>query len=111
VDCSSPSFVTNQQTLAVSNVLRPKQQGQADYPDSWLVVQITRKAAYLLEFDMGTGQHTRIGDPWIPEGLLAGRDIVAASINDTQIVLALNGAFLVMLNLSEHNGLHLKHQW
>lgn len=76
------------------------------YVNSSLVVQVTKQGMRLAEYDMALGQYTKVGDGWTPEIVQGGygwdgREVVAASVNASQFVLALNGARLVLMNLSE----------
>ncbi|KAG0700426.1 CPSF A subunit region-domain-containing protein [Suillus ampliporus] len=103
------SFITNLPTIAVSNILRRTRTpgGKSEYADSGLVVQVVSKALLLLEYDPGLRQYTRVGEAWTlekfaepgKEGLWKGREIVAASVNASQIVLALNWGRVVVLTL------------
>ncbi|KAG1743291.1 CPSF A subunit region-domain-containing protein [Suillus paluster] len=100
-------FITNLPTITISNILRRTQtQGKSDYADSGLVVQVVSKALLLLEYDPGLRQYTRVGEPWTlekfanpGEGLWKGREIVAASLNASQLVLALNWGRVVVVTL------------
>jgi DNA damage-binding protein 1 len=77
------------------------------YVDSSLVVQVTKTGVWLAEYDMALGQYTKAGDGWVPgrvQGVGSGwngRTIVAAGVNASQVVVALSGARLVVLNLNE----------
>jgi DNA damage-binding protein 1 len=71
--------------------------GQQGYLNGSLVVQVTSKGAYLLEFDMGLGEYTCVGDWLAASNAGGGSEVVAASVNSTQIVLALNGGRIVTL--------------
>lgn len=62
------------------------------------MVQVTPRGAFLLEYDVVMGtyvQHSR----WEERG----REVVAASVNPSQVVLALNGGRLVALNITQEN--------
>lgn len=78
-------------------------QQSSTYGNSSLVVQVTPKGACLLEFDLGLSEYTRVGQLWTPEKQghgWQGRDIVAASVNPSQFVLALSYARVVVMNLN-----------
>jgi DNA damage-binding protein 1 len=82
------------------------------YIDSSLVVQVTKNGAVLVEYDMALGEYTKVGDRWEPGGVgrgtgWSGRTVVAAAVNASQIVVALSGARLVLLNLSEKDDFNL----
>lgn len=117
VEPASTGFVTNLPTLAVSNVPRrfPPKSGQPKsvYADSSLVVQVTPKEVNLLEFDISLEAYAQVGGTWTPEKLAdipnganqnrRGREIVAASINASQVAIAISGARLVLLNMTDKN--------
>jgi DNA damage-binding protein 1 len=106
---SSAGFILNLPTLALCNVIR----GQHDEfgnaaSDSSLVVQVTPKDLVLLESDL-LGEYIRI-ESWSPKCLSQQRNqgdidsqIVAASVNPSQFVLAISGAILVLLKLNEND--------
>lgn len=80
--------------------------------DSPLVIQVTKTAVVVAEYDMALGQYTRLGSPWTPGQVQdghgwAGREIVAAGLNPSQFVVALNSARLVVLNLNEKDGINV----
>lgn len=61
---------------------------------------------------MALGEYTKVGDRWVPSKVRSGsgwngRTIVAASVNASQVVVALNGARLVLLNLNEKDDFNL----
>ncbi|EGN98024.1 hypothetical protein SERLA73DRAFT_109335 [Serpula lacrymans var. lacrymans S7.3] len=109
----SKGFITTSPTLVIANVLgRPKAPGQAtnSYVDSSLVVQITSRGIALLEYAVELGEYARVGDIWTPAKLSStngpgweNREIVAASANGSQFVLALNSGRIVLLNLDDRN--------
>ncbi|KAG9315581.1 CPSF A subunit region-domain-containing protein [Chiua virens] len=96
-------------TLAVSNIQERRQtpgDGPA-YVDSSMVVQVVPRGILLLKYDSRLREYTRIGDLWTLDKFADGdaswasRKIVAADINATQVVIALNHGRLVVLNLSD----------
>ena len=105
---SDKGFLSSR-TLAVSNIQRriPGTQGTPSvYVDSSLVVQVVPEGLLLLDYDPGLREYTRIGDLWILEKFSDGnvaswanREIVAADINASQVVIALNHGRLVQLML------------
>jgi len=74
---------------------------------------VTKTGVALVEYDMALGEHTKVGDGWAPDmdqGVGSGwngRMIVAAGVNASQVVIALSGARLVLLNLSEKDDFNL----
>ncbi|KAF9236524.1 CPSF A subunit region-domain-containing protein [Melanogaster broomeanus] len=106
---SHNSFMTSCRTLAVSNILRriPKDGSTGSaYKDSSLVVQVVPEGLLLLNYDRDMRMYTRIGGLWTLDRFAdgdvrgwAGREIVAADINASQVVIALNYGRLVLLNL------------
>ncbi|KIK96855.1 hypothetical protein PAXRUDRAFT_10541 [Paxillus rubicundulus Ve08.2h10] len=105
---SQNGFMTSCRTLAVSNIRRrilKDRSPSSVYIDSSLVVQVVPKGLLLLNYDPAMREYTRIGDLWTLDkfadgnGSWAGREIVAADINASQIVIALNYGRLVLLNL------------
>ncbi|KAG2145900.1 CPSF A subunit region-domain-containing protein [Suillus clintonianus] len=111
-------FITDLPTLMVSNILRRTRnaENKSDYADSAFVVQVVSKGLLLLEYDPGLQQYTRIGEPWTlemfadpgKEGLWKGREVVAASVNASQIVLALNWGRVVLLTLDDKRFIKLR---
>ncbi|KIJ17938.1 hypothetical protein PAXINDRAFT_72888 [Paxillus involutus ATCC 200175] len=105
---SQNGFMTSCRTLAVSNIrrriLKDGSPGSV-YIDSSLVIQVVPKGLLLLNYDSAMREYTRIGDLWTLDkfadgnGSWAGREIVAADINASQVVIALNYGRLVLLNL------------
>lgn len=93
-------LVFDSPTLAFGNIARriTDANGKSSYANSQLVVQVTPRGAFLLEYDVVMGtyvQHSR----WEERG----REVVAASVNPSQVVLALNGGRLVALNITQEN--------
>lgn len=77
------------------------------YEDSPLVVQVTPKRVVLVEYDATLDVH-RVVSEWAPsdQGVTwSGREIVLASVNSSQIVLALKRGRVAVLNLNEEGGL------
>jgi len=93
-------------TLAALNIARRLKNvaGRTSYEDSSLVVQVTEKGVFLLEYDDVLQAHSVLTS-WIPDklgGEWAERTIVAAALNPSQFVLGLSRKRLVLLNLDEN---------
>ena len=101
---SDKGFLSSR-TLAVSNIQRRIPGPPSAYVDSSLVVQVVPEGLLLLNYDPGLREYTRVGDLWTLDKFSdgnsswAGREIVAADINASQIVIALSRGRLVQLNL------------
>lgn len=99
-------------TLAFANVARRVKVGNAPakYENSSLVVQVTARGVFLLELDPVTGSHLEV-NRWIPEGQGTfgekQRDIVAASVNPSQVAVALFGGKLIVLSIAENDELRV----
>ncbi|KAK2459647.1 hypothetical protein APHAL10511_008292 [Amanita phalloides] len=99
-------------TLAFANVARRVKVGNAPatYENSSLAVQVTPHGVFLFEMDPVTGSYTEVRR-WIPEGQGAfgekQRDIVAASINPSQVLVAMHGGKLVVLSIAEKDELRI----
>ncbi|KAJ7688236.1 mono-functional DNA-alkylating methyl methanesulfonate N-term-domain-containing protein [Mycena olivaceomarginata] len=79
-----------------------------EYQDTALVVQVTPNGAFLLEYEMGLAAFTRVHHyDATARGDRRGLQVVAASINATQTVLALNDGTLLCLEV-RRNTLILK---
>ncbi|KAJ7043868.1 mono-functional DNA-alkylating methyl methanesulfonate N-term-domain-containing protein [Mycena alexandri] len=109
----------NERTLAASNIKRvivqeAKRRGNTivsparnEYAGTPLVVQVTSTGAFLLEFDMVA--FSKVDDYDVANrGNSAELRVVAASINASQTVLALNSGRLLCLEVDEKNRLNLK---
>lgn len=102
-------FITDLPTITVSNIVRctRNREGRTEYADSGLVVQVVSNALLLLEYDYHLQGYTRVGGAWTldkfadpgEEGKWKGREIVAASVNASQVVLALNWGKIVLFTL------------
>jgi DNA damage-binding protein 1 len=112
VEPSSTGFVTNQRTLAATNIprrLSKQGQGVSTYANSSLVVQVTATAVTVLEFDMALDTYTRVGQQWTASSMAAqdpswnGREIVVASVNPSQFTLGLSGSRITLLNLGDED--------
>ena len=90
--------MTNLPTIAFGNVVRrvSSPQGKSSYVDSQLVVQVTRHGAYIFNYDAALGSFSAHASGWE----IDGREVVAASLNPSQVLLALAGGRLVALNLN-----------
>lgn len=115
MDPSAAGFTISVPTLALSNVAKRVTKTVAgrttsSYGNSSLIVQVTSQSVNVLEFDEGLGLFNAVGVPWTPQGhdpVWSGREIVAATVNASQIVLGLSGGRLALLNLNEANQLQL----
>jgi len=70
-------------------------QGKSSYVNSQLVVQATRHGAYIFNYDAALGSFSTHASGWE----IGGKEVVAASVNPSQILLALTGGRLVALKL------------
>jgi DNA damage-binding protein 1 len=97
---STTGLVFNSPTLAFGNVARRviDANGKSSYVNSSLVVQVTSRAVFLLEYDMMMGTYIRHAH-WEKERT----EIVAASVNPAQVILALNGGVLVALKMKDNH--------
>lgn len=104
-------LVTNQPTLALANVMRrlPGMSGSSAYSDSSFVVQVTPAGISALEMDPELGTTSLIGSLNLEE-INAWKDkrVVAASINASQVVIALDGGVIASFSLNEHGHLQRK---
>ncbi|GLB38302.1 putative CPSF A subunit region [Lyophyllum shimeji] len=96
-------LITNLPTLAFGNVTHRVKgpSGKANYLNSQLVVQVTRQGATLLQYDVATGLFQQVAG-WTLNGL----QVVAASVNPSQVLLALNGGRLVCLGMEDGKTFH-----
>ena len=101
-------LVTYQPTLALANMMRraPGRAGASAYGDSSFVAQATPVGVSLLEMDPELGTVSCTGSlvleetaPW------KGKRVVAASINASQVVVALDGGVIASFTLDEHGHL------
>ncbi|KAJ6466487.1 CPSF A subunit region-domain-containing protein [Mycena sanguinolenta] len=117
---SDPGFASGR-TLAARNVKRGVVQEaikrgnviitpqSTKYEDTALVVQVTSDGAFLLEYDMGMGGFTQLQKHDITKGGdTPGVQVVAASINAAQILLALNNGRLIWLEVDRRNNFVVK---
>ncbi|KAI0051144.1 hypothetical protein FA95DRAFT_1535299 [Auriscalpium vulgare] len=100
---SGAGFITNQPTLAAANISKKvrKPGSKTTYEDSPYVVQVTPTRVVLVEHDATLETHSSVTE-WVPrsEGnTWAGREIVAAALNGSQIVLALERGRIAILTL------------
>ncbi|KAF8635825.1 hypothetical protein AX15_000024 [Amanita polypyramis BW_CC] len=99
-------------TLSFANVARRVKVGNAPatYENSSLAVQVTPRGVFLLEMDSVIGSYTEV-NRWMPEGQGTfgekQRDIVAASINPSQVLVGLHGGKLVALSIVEKDDLRI----
>lgn len=107
IDPKSTALTTDQPTLSCSNIMKRVQKPgvgggppTASYVDSALVVQATPKGIKLVEYDATLGTFNLVGE-WKPEQVAGKqpREVIAASLNASQFVVALSGGTLVLLNL------------
>lgn len=102
---SDKGFLSSR-TLAVSNIQRRipgNGSTPSAYVDSSLVVQVVPEGLLILDYDSSLREYTRIGDLWTLDKFADDnaanwdREIVAADINASQVVIALNHGRLVLL--------------
>ena len=101
-------LTTKQPTLALSNVMRRLlgASGASAYGDSSFVVQVTPVEISVLEMDPELGTTSFIGSIILRESdTWKDKRVVAASVNASQVVVALDGGVIVSFNLSEHGHL------
>ena len=104
-------LVTNQPTLALANVMRrlPGVSGASAYDDSSFVVQVTPVGISVLEMDPELGTTSFIGSLLLGEtSAWKDKRVVAASINASQVVIALDGGVIASFSLDEHGHLQKK---
>lgn len=104
-------LITSQPTLALTNVMRriPGMSGASAYGDSPFVVQVTPVGISVLEIDKELGTTTSIGSLVLHEtDLWKEKKVVAASINPTQVVIALDGGVIASFALNEQGHLQVK---
>lgn len=101
-------LTTNQPTLALANVMQrlPGMSGASAYGDSSFVVQVTPVEISVLEMDPELGTTSFIGaivfresDAW------KDKTAVSASVNASQVVIALEGGVIASFTLNEHGHL------
>ena len=100
-------LTSNQPTLALANVMRrvPGMSGASAYVDSPFVVQVTPVRVSVLEMDSELGTTSFVGSLTLEESPWKNKRVVAASINASQVVVALEGGIIVYFNLDEHGHL------
>lgn len=106
LDTPAAGFATELPSLAVSNIMkRTVSNGVSSYDDSPFVVQVTPIGIRLLEYDHALRTFTSVGAGWSvdqeSDHSWKNREIVAASINGSQILLGLRGGRLALVNLKE----------
>ena len=110
---SDKCFLSSQ-TSAVSNIQWRIPGLLSAYVDSSLVVQIVPEGLLLLNYDPLLREYTRVGDLWTLDKISngnsswAGRAVVAADMNASQVVIALSSGRLVQFNLD--GDCSVKHQ-
>jgi len=98
-------------TIAFSNVSQrvKGQDGKAQYVNSSLAVQVTASCLLLLELDEGLQSYVMC-DMWkVKENAFEdpSAEIVAASINSSQIALVVSGGKKVLLSVAENKKLRV----
>jgi DNA damage-binding protein 1 len=104
-------LITNQPTLALANVMQrvPGMSGASAYGDSSFVVQVTPVGISMLEMDLELGTTSFTGSLILEESTAwRGRRVVAASVNPSQVVIALDGGLIASFGLDEHGHLRLR---
>ncbi|KAF9454820.1 hypothetical protein P691DRAFT_716708 [Macrolepiota fuliginosa MF-IS2] len=104
-------LITGEPTIAFANVAHRVrgQDGKARYMNSSLIVQVTGSGASLLELDEGLQVYSQV-DRWDVKANVTddpSAEIVAASINPSQVALAVNGGKLVLLSITEDKKLRI----
>lgn len=100
-------------TIVMSNLAKrvPKSVGKSvtTYVNSSFAAQVTSHEVLLLNIHPSLTFPVLIGDPWTPNKVdgWEGKEISAASINASQVALALSGGILVVLNVDEEDQLRL----
>lgn len=115
LEAADNSFVTTTPTLALSNMSRRKittsgGKTTSSYVDSTLVVQVTSNGIRVLAYEEGTGIFHVVGGGWSPDSLdhsWQGREVIAASVNPSQIVLAFSRGRLALFNLTDDKNVNL----
>ena len=106
-------LVTGQPTLALANVMKraPGKSGASAYGDSSFVVQVTPVGVSVLEMDPELGTTSPTGSIILEETAdWKGKRVVAASINASQVFVALEGGVMASFGPDEHGHLKLR-QW
>ncbi|TCD64528.1 hypothetical protein EIP91_003995 [Steccherinum ochraceum] len=119
LDAATCPFVTYSPTLALSNIPRRVTtnvggKSTSSYVDSSLVVQVTSKGIRILEFDEALGTFHVAGDGWSVDNLdptWQGREVVAASVNASQFVLAFSGGRLALFNMADDRTVRMQHRF
>ena len=104
-------LVTDQPTLALANAMRrlPGMSGASAYGDSSFVAQVTPVGISVLEMDPELGTTSFIGSLLLGEtDAWKSKRVVAASINASQVVIALDGGVMASFGLNEHGHLQKK---
>ena len=104
-------LTTNQPTLALTNVMRrlPGMSGASAYGDSSFVVQVTPVEISVLEMDPELGTASFVGSIILRESdTWSDKRVVAASVNASQVVVALDGGIIASFSLNEHGHLQKK---
>ncbi|KAI0695725.1 CPSF A subunit region-domain-containing protein [Cytidiella melzeri] len=106
IDPESTALITDQPTFALANIPRRVQRVSSTgsisaYSDSAYIVQVTPNCVNLVEYDATVRAYNRVGERWTPDqgSTRHGCEIVAASLNASQFIVALRGGTLVYLNL------------
>lgn len=102
------SFRTDERTLAFANVAkRTVIGGKTSYTDSNYVVHVVPSGVYLLEYNAVEDAYNEI-ERYLPANVehenvqMKPTEITAASINASQIAVAFDRGFIVVLAFSEH---------
>lgn len=104
-------LVTDQPTLALANVMQrlPGMSGASAYGDSSFVVQATPVGVSVLEMDPELGTTSFIGSVALGErDAWKDKRVVAASINASQVVIALDGGVIASFSLNGHGHLQIR---
>ena len=97
-------LTTNLPTLALANIMRrlPGVSGASAYGDSSFVVQVTPAGISVLEMDPELGTTSLTGSLILGESdTWKDKRVVAASVNASQVVIALDGGVMASFSLKE----------
>ncbi|TFK40691.1 CPSF A subunit region-domain-containing protein [Crucibulum laeve] len=103
-DKTSDAFITDKPTLAFANVFGRNINIDSGYVDSSMVVQATPAGLYLLEGNSDTGEYELIASWDAVANTPPGQrqyEVVAASVNSSQIAVALARGELLIFKLTE----------
>lgn len=102
---TTKGLITSEPTIAFANVAQrvKGQDGKFKYMNSPLTVQVTSGGVSLLELDEGLQVYSQINH-WDVKTIVCGEphiEVVAASVNPSQVALAISGGRLILLSIAE----------